>query len=125
MTLPRKKPLTSGLKRGQGLPRSSTGLPQSSNKMQTTQPISQKTALKEQSKLQSRRLKKYFQIADQDPYEQTCAVCEIEGTRDTLDRHHPSGRVGGNLYNYIYCCRYCHMYIHEHPIWAKEKGYLT
>lgn len=41
-----------------------------------------------------------------------------------MDPHHPAGRNGDKLYDFFLVCRYLHIWIHENPVEAKEKGLL-
>jgi hypothetical protein len=47
--------------------------------------------------------------------------------RGSCHPHHKAGRVGEKLYaeEYFLCvCANCHRYIHDHPAWAYDQGYL-
>jgi hypothetical protein len=49
-------------------------------------------------------------------------VCTVFAT----DVHHKAGRVGKNFLDestWLPVCRQCHMWIEEHPIESKEKGF--
>lgn len=57
-----------------------------------------------------------------------CEVC-VPGICQNRSRdvHHAQGR-GSNLCNvnsFVATCRPCHDHIHQHPSWAREKGYLA
>ena len=54
-------------------------------------------------------------------------VCEVAGCNSpSVDIHHMRGRSGERLNDksdFLATCRSCHVYIEEHPAWAKAKGY--
>lgn len=67
------------------------------------------------------KLKKQYMIDNQ--------VCECCADRLAIDIHHkhPLGR-GGKLCDtsiFMAVCRPCHMWIHDNPKEAQEKGYLV
>lgn len=83
-----------------------------------------KTKLRFASKKKQKSLSAYASKKTSDDEFQTCKICKIEGTKDTLDRHHTHGRNGENMLKYIYVCRECHDWIHGNPNEAREQGYL-
>lgn len=64
------------------------------------------------------------QVFSRDRY--CCKWCRVPGGR--LDPHHilPRGRGGKDeLDNLVSLHRLCHSFIHEHPIEAKQRGFLA
>lgn len=53
-----------------------------------------------------------------------CHVCRSTTDIREMDFHHPNGRIGDNLFNFVTVCRPCHNWIHQNPKKAKELGYL-
>ncbi len=61
-----------------------------------------------------------------DDYGRTCQWCQVAGGR--LDLHHMLRRSQGgkdDRSTLIPVHRTCHRYIHEHPVEARERGFLV
>lgn len=69
-------------------------------------------------------LDKYHAQIVSDTYEQECFRCHIQGTKNTLDRHHTHGRNKELILRYSYCCSTCHAWIHTYPKQARAEGFL-
>lgn len=51
-----------------------------------------------------------------------CARCG--NVNQLLDPHHPFGRTGSMILVFVFICRTCHAWIHEHTKDAKWEGWL-
>ena len=57
-----------------------------------------------------------------------CEACQKVQWSHGVDLHHKAGRSGSNMYDpktFMAVCRPCHMWIHEHPIEARERNWLV
>jgi hypothetical protein len=84
-----------------------------------------KTPLKKVSKNKEYWLRLYNDKKETDEIDQHCQVCKRESNKFSLDRHHPRGRSKDLILYYIYVCRECHTYIHEHPNESRNLGLLA
>ena len=69
--------------------------------------------MKRVSERQQKRLDKYYALVEKDTTIQVCALCGTNGTKNSLERHHPRRRLGNNLFIYEYVCRGCHREIED------------
>ena len=67
------------------------------------------------------RSDEYRRLRNADPRNKICLRCQ---STESIDCHHPKGRVGDNLYYFIFLCRPCHDWAHANPSAAKEDGYI-
>ena len=83
-----------------------------------------RTPLKKVSDKQKERLKKYNAMFHDDDFNQSCAACKRSGSKFDFERHHPKGRGGEHLYEYVYVCVPCHRWVHENHNEAAKKGLI-
>lgn len=54
--------------------------------------------------------------------------CEVGNCKNSSTQvHHMTGRQGQKLLDFQNClavCFSCHRFLHDHPRWAREQGYL-
>ena len=99
-------------------------------------PLTTRTAIKRRTPLaaQSAKRKKVAPLRAKFVRDQLTArpVCEVKVARVcrglAVDIHEPFTRArGGSILdpaNTLALCRDCHSYVHAHPKWANERGYL-
>lgn len=98
--------------------------------------ISRKARLRPIAPKKQEWTRQYNAIHEKVPYLIRCAGCHRPSYKDELDRHHPWGRRGARILDYLYICRSCvhlggfvgfcglHDKIHSLPDWAYEIGWL-
>ncbi len=82
-------------------------------------PIAKKSPKRSKEEREYSKLRKLFL--------ETKMLCEVEGCRCRSDSvHHKKGRIADLLNDtefWLAVCHDHHVWIEEHPEWAKEKGY--
>ena len=121
---------SSGSLKESGLKRSQASLGNRNGSLKASGTLSQenKQSLKRIAKNNQERMQKYYKMVEdhrKDHPRMTCEVCGNTFSTCSLDPHHPKGRAGMRLFEFIFCCRRCHNRIHDNPSWAKEKGLLV
>lgn len=53
-----------------------------------------------------------------------CALCGHLFQKTLMDPHHPKGRWGSDVLEFVWLHRRCHEWVHRNPEAAKEKGLL-
>jgi len=84
-----------------------------------------RTPLKKVSKKRGRQLSAYSKLRKE--YMTANPVCEMCHKAKATDIHHKAGRVQEMLNEVIHwasVCRDCHNYIHQHPNFARDNGWL-
>ena len=66
----------------------------------------------------------YKERKSRDDILQRCAVCGRMWTRTGMEPHHPRGRQGRKLLEYVWVDKHCHRWIHNNPEQAKQMGLL-
>jgi hypothetical protein len=87
------------------------------------------TRLKPASKKHAAALRVYWKAVIEARAKQIAerghTYCVITGEPCDPDPHHPKGRVGRNLLNFMLISRRSHDEIHNYPNAARAAGYLT
>lgn len=88
-----------------------------------------KAKIKQVSTKGAIRHRQYVKLRDSDPRRFICGRCQ---STDIIECHHPRGRVGDNLFHFVFLCGSnpssgkmgCHQFIHKHPAIGKSEGWL-
>jgi len=72
----------------------------------------------------SDRTAEYHARKELDNHVQRCRVCGMLGAKKSMEPHHPNGRWGDAIFDYMWVHRRCHRWIHDNPEQAKAKGML-
>ena len=84
--------------------------------------VSKKKYIRLVSKKQKERLVGYNMLRES--YLLKTPICERCKVASATEIHHPKGRDGNNLFDYMLAvCRTCHIWIENNPIEAKEQGF--
>jgi len=57
----------------------------------------------------------YKERKSRDDILQRCAACGKLCSKGMMEPHHPRGRQGRRLLEYVYCHHECHMWLHHNP----------
>lgn len=87
-----------------------------------------RAAIRKVSKKRQRELRVYSVLKKEFLSQRRfCEVFESCCTRKAIDVHHINGRNGKRLVDirdWLPVCRSCHRFLHDHPKYAKEAGFL-
>lgn len=53
-----------------------------------------------------------------------CAACLNWFHSSKLEPHHPAGRANANILRFVWLCKKCHTWIHDHGKESREVGFL-
>lgn len=70
------------------------------------------------------RQAEYERLKREAPVLVRCKACDQLGPKRHMDPHHPFGRAGDNLLNFVWIHRHCHNLTHDNPATAKRAGLL-
>ena len=70
-------------------------------------------------------LKDYKAQKENDHPMQTCKACGERGAKSSMEPHHPAGRRGDSILNYMWLHPLCHRWVHDNPKQATERNLLT
>lgn len=71
------------------------------------------------------RKRLYEEIKQSAPLLVECSMCHFKGSPKHMDPHHVKGRVGANLFEFVWLHRDCHTFIHNNPAIARKNGLMT
>ena len=74
---------------------------------------------------QKERQARYRELKDLCPLVVRCCVCGQQGPKKYMDPHHPHGRHGDNLFNFVWAHRACHNGAHHNVRQSKKYGIIT
>lgn len=84
-----------------------------------------RTPLRKVSKKRRSQLGEYSKLRRD--YMKAHPICAMCNNAKASDIHHRNGRNGDRLNNTVFwvsLCRSCHTYIHDHPGFARDHGWL-
>lgn len=73
----------------------------------------------------SDRTEQYHAMKRSDANVQWCAWCGMAGAKTSMEPHHPAGRWGDDIFNYVWVHKHCHREIHQSPAAARDRGLLN